>query len=109
VNQISQQIAHGSRVGGVVVILVYDTITDTTDAYNSLLNDVMPGDVRVVQTVGEQSQVKVLLFISIEQVGLIFVRCNTVVFINLLDTLYPEDAIAFAQRLDERISEIICP
>jgi hypothetical protein len=113
VDQIWQEFEQDSHLAGGVAVFVYDTSTASANAYNFELGTMETISPSPVQNLGEQARIAITdVTISggdIHGVDLVFIRCNTVVYIRLTGSTNPDDVIPYAQHLDGRLSEIVCP
>lgn len=102
VKQIYQQFDqnNGSGSGGGVSVIVYDTEEASTEAYNTILLEMgSNGQETDIGNLGEKA--------NISGWNLLFLRCNTIVHFRMVGTSY-DRYISYAQKLDERLSPLVC-
>jgi hypothetical protein len=109
INQIYQQFEHENDSAGGTAIIVYDAQQAANMAYTYILDGMT--DSEDVQTIGEQGRLAILDLTSmggIVSTELLFLRCNTVVHIRMTGTSNPDYVTSYAQRLDERLTGLVC-
>lgn len=99
----------GSGAGG-VAILLYSDRQQSAKAYDHLLQGMGIEESEPVNGMGEHAQVYVFYQagVSFRFVDLLFERCGAVVHIRLGETFNKESVISYAQKLDHRLTEMIC-
>jgi hypothetical protein len=100
----------GSGAGG-LAILLYDQPDQAQLAYDHLLQGMGVDESRPVEGIGEQADIYIFYqpgaaFLFVD---LLFQRCGAVVHMRLGETYKKELAISYAQRLDERLTPLVCP
>jgi hypothetical protein len=103
VNEIFQLIEYKSRPAGEVTIIVYDSEARSAITYDLILDDMYP--IEEVKNLGEQAHITIDHFFMITELS--FLRCNADVNVTLWTT-NREIIISYAQRLDERITPLVC-
>jgi hypothetical protein len=100
----------GAGAGG-VAILLYPDSQQADRAYQLLFQGMGTEDSEVVDGVGERAQLYVFYQagVSFRFVDLLFERCGAVVHIRLGETFNKEPVVSYAQKLDKRLSDAICP
>ena len=110
-NQIYQQFEHDGDAAGGVGVFIYDNQLDADNAYNTIL-DGMGDGTESVSNIGVRARMALmdmtLSGMNIQNSELLFYRCNTVVHIRMTDSSNPDYVISFAQRLDERLTPLVC-
>lgn len=111
-NTYYQQFEKGGDSKGGVTIFLYDTQYDIESSYQTIFKG-FPDDAVKLDEIGEMSD---MIYMSIDVVGikmqmgdLLFIRCNAVVHIRMTDISSEDSLIAYAKRLDTRLSELVCP
>jgi hypothetical protein len=104
INQAYQQFEQNGRYAGGVDVAIFSKQTDPNDVYEI----VGWSDGKSVPNLGEKSEVEIDAFLLGGVVNLKFIRCSAVVNIQFYNTTDFESVIAYAQRLDERLTPLVC-
>jgi len=100
VHQIYQQFEDKNGSVGGVSVIVYDSAAPSIEAYDTLLLGMGgKGQAKAVESLGNQAH--------ISGWNLLFLRCNTITYFRLVGMNYDE-YMSYAQRLDERLSPLVC-
>ena len=102
INQASQQFEQNDRYAGGVGVAIFSKQTDPNDVYEI----VGWSDGKSVPNLGEKSEVEIDTYLDV--VNLKFIRCSAVVNIQFYNTTDFVSVIAYAQRLDERLTPLVC-
>lgn len=118
---IEQELAYKDNKRGEVQIWIYEDTVNTMLRYNERLDlfdqecakaehQCYPEDPKVIPDLGESAMmIDVYNYIGPDNFTITFLRCNAVVEINIWAvTTDPNDVITYAQRLDKRLSEVVC-
>ena len=97
---------NGDVAGGVTVLL-YDADADRDVTYVASVKG-FGGDGRSQTDVGERASILAKDVQSFSFVDLVFVRCHAVAHIRFIGTSKPGDATAYARRLDQRLTPLVC-
>ncbi len=102
-----RQILKGTDVSGGVTLFQYDSSEDLDAAYKWIVYMLEPGG-EFNPKVGEKSMAS---YIGPDFTfgEVVFVRCNMLVHIRLTNISEPGVVVQYAQRLDARLQESICP
>jgi len=110
-NTINQQLAKGGEQKGGVTIFLYDSQKDLDSAFFKIKTGF--SEEEQLEEVGENGFIAYfsqdILGIKIQYGDLLFVRCNAVVHIRMTELSSEDSLIAYAKRLDKRLSELVCP
>ena len=104
VNEIFQLLEYKSRPAGEVTIIVYDSEARSAITYDLILDDMYPTE--EVKNLGEQAHIAIDHFFMITELS--FLRCNADVNVTMWSSTNREIIISYAQRLDERITPLVC-
>lgn len=106
-NFLNQKFEHeqSRRVGGSVIVYLYEDASEASKAYTQVKSGFSPGGFgsEVQVDVGENSYG----YWSTPQRHTIYTRCNAFVYVWMVDASESE-ILAYARRLDERLSPFIC-
>lgn len=99
----------GSGAGG-VAILFFPDADQVSQAYEHLLKGMVIEETELISELGERAHVYIFYQagVSFRFVDALFERCGAVVHIRLGDTFNKDEAISYAKKLDQRLSEVIC-
>jgi hypothetical protein len=119
--EVYQQFEHGGDGAGGVTIFLFDDVAQRDVAYDIVLdgfadaNDAETFNVKIgdLNDLGEKAKyntmhVNMLNIIS-DTVDIAFVRCHALVHIRMSDTIDIVPVQAYAERLDGRLSTLVCP
>lgn len=110
-NQVYQQFEHNNDSAGGVGIFIYDNQLDADNAYNIIL-DGMGDSTESISNIGVRARMMTMDYSmmpgGIKAMDLVSFRCNTVVSIRITDSDNPDYIISYAQRLDERLTPLVC-
>ena len=99
----------GSGAGGVAILLFPDA-SQVSQAYEQLLQGMVIEETESISGLGERAHVYIFYQagVSFRFVDALFERCGAVVHIRLGDTFNKQEAVSYAQKLDQRLTEVIC-
>ena len=99
----------GSGAGG-VAILFFSNEDQVSQAYEHLLEGMVIEETERISELGERAHIYIFYQagVSFRFVDALFERCGAVVHIRLGDTFNKEEAVSYAQKLDQRLTEVIC-
>ena len=110
-NTINQQLAKGGEQKGGVTVFLYDSQDNLDSAFFKIKTGF--SEEKQLDTVGEKAFITYfsqdILGIKIQFGDLLFSRCNAVVHIRMTELSSEDSLIAYAKRLDKRLSELVCP
>lgn len=112
VNSIFQQFSLEDESAGGVSVYLFETLADRDDAYNAIFAGLEEAE--IINQVGENA-IKWSVYVplvgglgAIEGSMVVFVRCNSLVTVEMKRALDISGAISYAQRLDQRLQDDIC-
>jgi len=118
---INQDLAFEDNQHGQVEIWIYEERQYVSARYNVQLDifkaecekaekQCYPGDPKPIPDLGESARmIDVYNFIGADSFSIVFTRCNAVVLVNIRGVANdPDGVITYAQRLDERLTSIVC-
>ena len=118
---IEQEFAYNNISGGEVIIWIYEDDRYVTVRYDQGVKGFIqecaksegqcyPGDPRIVSNLGDEAKmITVYNWIGPDTHFLAFRRCNAIVSVHFLPiTSDPEGITTYAQRLDKRLTPIVC-
>ena len=99
----------GSGAGG-VAILFFTGADRVSQAYDQLHQSMVIEETESISGLGERSEVYIFYQagVSFRFVDVLFERCGVVVHVRLGDTFNKDEAVSYAKKLDQRLSEVIC-
>jgi hypothetical protein len=119
-----QVIQQGFRAGELasdgVTIFLYNSVSDLDAAYTQVAKIEEIGTAQAHYDIGERISIALKVFNPLPLIGgdglpggtsvkLVFSHCHALVYIDLFSESASEDvATTYAQRLDERLSELVC-
>jgi len=104
--QIYQELAKDGQMAGGISVYLYESTENIENAYVSILDGF--SDPIDLKDIGEKAAYHNTFVIS--RAGLVFIRCNAVVEIDMRDLGFSDDPLfGYAKRLDKRLTEIVCP
>lgn len=98
----------GKQTGGVAVFL-YDDLGKVDSAYKLLLDGM--GKTEIVNGNWDKGNVvdySIGMTITLDGVDLLFSHCHSVVHIRITGTRNKSNVITYAERLDKRLSSLVC-
>jgi hypothetical protein len=110
-------IHHNNNIGfGEAIILLYESLTELEEAYQKVTtrfynHPIMWGETSEGFDVGEKSIVteKGDLPFNSKLTNLLSIRCHAIIYVTFLSTnASKEMTTAYATRIDQRISEVVC-
>jgi hypothetical protein len=111
VNQIYQQFEQDNESAGGVAILVYDNQSDVDTAYNNLLEG-MGETSKSVSGVGDRASAVSFDYSAVlagaKGMDLLVSLCNTIIHTRITGSDNIDYLISYAQRLDERLTPLVC-
>jgi hypothetical protein len=112
INGLYQQFEHDNEAAGGVSIIIYQAESTADKAYYQMQQG-MGDDAKLFSGLGERAHITIInitmLGITMQTVDLLFIHCATIVYIRMSDTINTDYAVAYAERLDKRLSPYICP
>jgi hypothetical protein len=107
----AQVVQQGFRAGDYsadgITILLYESPSDIDAAYKVFLRE--ERRLGPLSDVGEKAKI-FSSGLDVKSVQILFVRCHAIVFIDLFATSASADvATTYAQRLDKRLTPLVCP
>ena len=109
-NEIYQQFEKGGEPAGGVAVFLYGSEDKLELAYNTLVEG-FTEDKIIINDVGEKAEYDYLYFdmlgVITENSDLSFIRCNALVHIRMSNE-EQRPILSYAQRLDERLTQVIC-
>jgi hypothetical protein len=117
----NQDLAFEDNQHGQVQIWIYEERQYVSARYNAQFNifktecakaekQCYPGDPKPIPDLGESARmIDVYNLIGADSFSIVFNRCNAVVLVNIRGVANdPDGVITYAQRLDERLTSIVC-
>jgi hypothetical protein len=111
INSIFQQFSLQGEAAGGVSVYLFKTSADCDAAFNVIVEGLEEAE--VIDHVGENA-VKWSVFLpliggsTIEGSMVVFIRCDSLIIIEMKRAGDVSGAIAYGQRLDQRLQEVIC-
>lgn len=116
INSFHQQVAYQGKMGGRVSIYIFDTLEIANEAYESLLKSNENFDFTYLeipglgdQAYGLQEYVPLIGLSPLELTNVVFIRCNAIVISELSQSSAYGGLVDYALRLDERLTNLLCP
>jgi hypothetical protein len=105
---ISEQIDCGQSVDGRIQIFLYENINSTTKAYQNISTFYKGKSLYAESTLSapKLGDEAIGVISSFNEPDLVFRFCHAVITIDLVDSL--PSTIAYAQRLNKRLSPVVC-
>jgi hypothetical protein len=108
--QIYQEFEKNNDNAGGVAVIIYDSSDVAIKAYNTIL-DGMDSHVQAVLNLGERAKLSTMTINTImgtNAMDLLFLQCSTVVHIRMTAIDEQDYIISYAQRLDARLTPLVC-
>ena len=110
---IQQSFRAGAYASDGVMILLYKSSQDIETGYNtltSILGKDKDKTSKPLSVVGEKATIAQSSVAGVKSVQVVFVRCHALTYVDLFSTSANADvATTYAQRLDKRLSSLVCP
>jgi hypothetical protein len=99
----------GSGAGGVAILFFTDA-DQVSQAYDQLHKSMVIEETESISGLGERAEVYIFYQagVSFRFVDALFESCGAVVHIRLGDTFNKDEAVNYAQKLEQRLSMVIC-
>lgn len=107
---VKQEFSYNNSMGGGVEVLLYEDMGKTTNAYQSILDNMIMSNAEDAG-IGEKSVASSyaeLAILNIEIADLAFIHCHAVVHIQFIGSANKDDIVAYGQRLDRRLQPLVC-
>lgn len=102
INQVYQEFERNGSASGGVAVMIYDTLAKALVSYDLIVKWPMGGrgQTSEMDNLGEQARSS--------GTDWLLQRCSTLVYIRMTGTAGYEGRLAYAQKLDERLTELVC-
>lgn len=111
INNLYQEIARDNAQVGGVTVFIYENTNDALKTYQELL-DAIGDSYEELKDIGDKGVYSTIDMkisgISVKNVSLVFTRCNASVNLGISGTTDIMGVSAYAKRLDERLSPLVC-
>jgi hypothetical protein len=110
---ISQEISQGNELAGGVIVLLYDDIDYIPIAYRSVVNGYIDGEFKSANGPWDAATVSATIILSgtafeTKLTDMVFYHCHALVEFRYSGLADEAAAIAYATRLDKRLTPLIC-